>query len=51
MAAITAIVADLRGETAPAVRYDPRTAGVRQIGNPHDEPHRARQHSRKKRSR
>ena len=35
MDSITAIVADLRGEKAPAVRFDPRAAGVRQIGNPH----------------
>ena len=35
MDAITAIVEDLRGEKAPAVRFDPRAAGVRQIGNPH----------------
>lgn len=34
MAAITHLVADLRGEPAPAVRFDPRAAGVRQIGNP-----------------
>lgn len=34
MAALTAIVADLRGETAPAERFDPRTAGVSQTGNP-----------------
>ena len=25
---------ELRGETAPAERYDPRKTGVRQIGNP-----------------
>jgi 1-acyl-sn-glycerol-3-phosphate acyltransferase len=37
MAAITAIVADLRGEQAPAVRYDPRHSGVRETGNPYDE--------------
>ena len=36
MAAITAIVADIRGETAPEQRYDPRGSGVREIGNPHD---------------
>ncbi|PUA80756.1 lysophospholipid acyltransferase family protein [Nocardioides currus] len=36
MAAITDIVAELRGETAPAERFDPRKAGVRQTGNPHD---------------
>lgn len=34
MSAITAIVADLRGETPPAQRFDPRQAGVEQIGNP-----------------
>ncbi len=34
MAAITAIVEELRGEKAPAQRFDPRKAGVRQIGNP-----------------
>jgi 1-acyl-sn-glycerol-3-phosphate acyltransferase len=39
MAAITALVAELRGEQAPAVRYDPRTAGVALIGNPHKKPH------------
>jgi 1-acyl-sn-glycerol-3-phosphate acyltransferase len=35
MAAITSLVEDLRGETAPAVRFDPRTSGVNEIGNPH----------------
>jgi 1-acyl-sn-glycerol-3-phosphate acyltransferase len=35
MSAITDIVAELRGEQPPAERYDPRTHGVRQIGNPH----------------
>jgi hypothetical protein len=34
MAAITELVADLRGETPPSVRFDPRAAGVKQIGNP-----------------
>lgn len=34
MDAITALVADLRGESPPAERFDPRTAGVNQIGNP-----------------
>lgn len=33
MAAITALVADLRGEQPPDRPFDPRTAGVRQIGN------------------
>jgi 1-acyl-sn-glycerol-3-phosphate acyltransferase len=34
MAALTAIVEDLRGETAPTERFDPRQKGVQQIGNP-----------------
>lgn len=35
MAAITALVEDVRGGQAPAERYDPRATGVAQIGNPH----------------
>lgn len=34
MSAITDIVAELRGEQAPAERFDPRKAGVQEIGNP-----------------
>lgn len=34
MAALTDIVAELRGEQAPAERFDPRKAGVRQTGDP-----------------
>jgi 1-acyl-sn-glycerol-3-phosphate acyltransferase len=34
MTALTDLVAELRGEEPPAVRFDPRTAGVQQIGNP-----------------
>ena len=34
MAAITGLVEELRGEKAPAERFDPRAAGVKQIGNP-----------------
>jgi 1-acyl-sn-glycerol-3-phosphate acyltransferase len=34
MAAITALVEELRGEKAPATRFDPRAAGVKEIGNP-----------------
>jgi 1-acyl-sn-glycerol-3-phosphate acyltransferase len=34
MDAITGLVADLRGEPVPAVRFDPRSAGVNEIGNP-----------------
>ncbi len=35
MDAITELVSDLRGEPVPPVRYDPRSTGVRRIGNPH----------------
>jgi 1-acyl-sn-glycerol-3-phosphate acyltransferase len=34
MAAITALLEEIRGEHAPAQRFDPRTAGVSEIGNP-----------------
>jgi 1-acyl-sn-glycerol-3-phosphate acyltransferase len=34
MAAITRLLEDLRGEKAPAVRFDPRQHGVKEIGNP-----------------
>ena len=34
IAAIVAIVAELRGEVAPQELFDPRKAGVREIGNP-----------------
>ena len=34
MDAITALVADIRQEEPPAERFDPRAAGVSQIGNP-----------------
>ncbi len=34
MAAITAEVEHLRGEKAPTVRFDPKTSGVSEIGNP-----------------
>jgi len=33
MAAITALVEDLRGEQAPAERFDPKASGVQEIGN------------------
>lgn len=39
MAAITGLVEEVRGEQAPAERFDMRKAGVRQIGNPHKQPH------------
>ena len=35
MAAITALLEDIRGEQAPAERFDPKAAGVKEIGNPH----------------
>lgn len=34
MEAITVLVAEIRGEPAPRERFDPRTAGVKLIGNP-----------------
>ena len=34
MAAVTTLVEELRGEKAPAVRFDPKTSGVTEIGNP-----------------
>ncbi len=36
MAALTELVADVRGETAPTERFNPRTAGVSEFGNPHE---------------
>ncbi|MFS3128900.1 lysophospholipid acyltransferase family protein [Nocardioides sp. Bht2] len=35
MDAITELLAGLRGEEPPAVRFDPRARGVKEIGNPH----------------
>ena len=34
MNSLTSLVAELRDEVAPTERFDPRSAGVRQIGNP-----------------
>jgi len=34
MASITELVEELRGETAPMERFNPRAAGVQEIGNP-----------------
>ena len=36
MAAITALLEEIRGEPAPRTRFDPRVEGVAEIGNPHD---------------
>jgi 1-acyl-sn-glycerol-3-phosphate acyltransferase len=51
MAAITVLVEDLRGGSAPAERFDPRQRGVREIGNPYDDARRASRRTRRKRSR
>jgi len=43
MDALTKQLEDIRGEQAPAVRFDPRTAGVKEIGNPNErDPQRPR---------
>jgi 1-acyl-sn-glycerol-3-phosphate acyltransferase len=34
MAALTHLLEELRGETAPVERFDPKAAGVAEIGNP-----------------
>ena len=47
MDAITALLEDIRGETAPPERFDPRRAGVRLTGNPN--PHARQQHRRRRR--
>ncbi len=40
MDALTLLLADLREGQPPALRFDPRKAGVREIGNPHGDRHR-----------
>jgi hypothetical protein len=42
---ITRLLGEIRGETPPAVRFDPRAAGVKQIGNPNRDKKRRRRHS------
>lgn len=49
MDAITALLADIRGEQPPPTRFDPRTAGVREIGNPYVDRERRRRHGTKDR--
>ncbi|WP_229662675.1 hypothetical protein [Nocardioides phosphati] len=34
MAALTELLEELRGEKAPVERFDPKAAGVAEIGNP-----------------
>jgi hypothetical protein len=46
MDAITAQLEELRGDKAPAIRFDSRTAGVAEIGNPH-RVHRKEAHPKK----
>jgi 1-acyl-sn-glycerol-3-phosphate acyltransferase len=50
MAAVTALVAEVRGETAPAERFNPRTAGVKEFGNPNDDGRRGKASSTPSRS-
>ena len=45
MDAITALLEDLRGETAPLERFDPARHGVRAVGNPHQRARRRRRTS------
>ncbi len=45
MDSITRLLEEIRGERAPAVRFDPRTAGVPRTGNPHEKPRRNRRRS------
>ena len=42
---ITRLLEEIRSEQAPAVRFDPRTSGVRLTGNPNKQPRRARRRS------
>lgn len=51
MAAITVLVADLRGEDAPEQRFDPRERGLRETGNPNPNPNDDARGPRRKRSR
>lgn len=45
MAAITGLLEEIRGEQAPPERFDPKAAGVREIGNPHREQRHRRRRS------
>jgi 1-acyl-sn-glycerol-3-phosphate acyltransferase len=42
MAAVTSLVEEVRGETAPPERFNPRTAGVKEFGNPHKDGRKGR---------
>ena len=47
MDAVTTLLADLREGEPPAVRFDSRRAGVREIGNPNVDPARRRHHGKR----
>jgi 1-acyl-sn-glycerol-3-phosphate acyltransferase len=42
MAAVTALVEEVRGKEAPAERFNPRTAGVKEFGNPNEDGRRGK---------
>ncbi len=44
MAGLTSLLEDIRGGHAPAERFDPRKAGVREIGNPNEPAARKQRH-------
>lgn len=44
MAAVTALLEDIRDEQAPTTRYDPKAHGVADIGNPYDPRNKNRPH-------
>ena len=48
---VTALLEAVRGEQAPAERYDPRRTGVRPTGNPHTAPERDPEQARDRRHR
>lgn len=41
---LTRLLAEVRGEAPPSVRFDPRAAGMREIGNPYATPRKRRRH-------
>ena len=48
MTALTLLVADIRGEEAPTERFDVRSHGLKEIGNPNPHPHHDRSRKRKR---
>jgi len=51
MDTVTGLLEGIRHETAPPTRFDPRRAGVQQIGNPHRDPRTKHGSQRRKASR